>query len=1445
MATSPIPRPGVEVVQELRTTTPTQLTPTLPGLIAGPAYEVIELFVNGVLNTAKAKYSDADGNSYDNFRSLELFQTDFPGGHVTDPTGGLTNTKAGMVDVLEDEIRAFLVYSGVRKELSEFDTSDNSRVLKSFLIAHNVATRPFVRGSVDLVASGPLALDGLTLSVAVDAVGGSYPDYIPTSSDNLDTVIQFQATNPATPGVLAPDEVVSQINSYIPNLAHLVVIGSAKYLALVSPSWGANARVLVRDTGASQLLGFHSLGQGEVYSLGAGFRARDDGDNDFESPLVELYRGSTRALSSSILTGATIDDDNADLTASSSYDSAAHPIQDIDFTKSSGSNIRVGDEMVADGAVVGLLYAAQNKQLTMGTSNGALAVSNSEITRKELGLQTNSTSPFAPRYVYFNARNLSATAEAAATSAQATSNNAAGSVWNDPEPVQIDTAGGLTFPLAFGTGKLLKYTSTVNGVPQDERSHVISGTASSLTELVTALNTGSGLTSVTCAPPLSSVGELVASAQGVDKITLKSVSTGSSQFVLVGSGSANAVLDPAATPNLAAGEIYQGLDHYSLARSKGDGSVANVKDSALTQPVGGVVPAVTSPVNVEFAIKAIEDNGLETTYNLKANGTFSGGADYADAGLATVHNYARELNGEVQDSTSGEISIVSIVRDGVTDTSLTGQLFRHNQGLVKWHFQGPDEYVTMTSTGGSGALVAGEVCTQAVSLATGIVISDDAGGAGPGTFEIQVTSGRFDATNTITGATSGNTKTGAHTSIRAMAVSCRQEGRSNLVTLEDGAGSLAGSIGFTHMDEVRGTGIRPGAPLFFQIDQNPVFLAAVPQLQFVQHGTVEGKEVIFLDQIIEEMNDVSKQTIASIYNPITGGDDSKIQLTSNKVGEPSEVRIPPQVGDVGNPGYVEIWNSDSDISSAEMGLKFDETSALNTAVSDGKGVLARGNGRPLPDFAVMASDPAQIFLGSQAIRDPSTGAPLGDAQGSLYITYRGLRTDISAAQKNNGFLEPLEILDLNDLEDQLDPINDKNPLGLAMRIALSNLTNVPIKAIGVDEVDADNPDGTLPAWSRLLTYLEAHRVYAIAPITQDSRVHDLVFDHVTKMSEPSSRGERIAYINSPVPTRSASTLLNSGLDANSGTSNTALQLEESIIAGLQAAGATNISSIPVSADIYLELEGTSKRWNISSAAPSGLGTIITVRTTFGSSENTDLFYTTEALPAGLVNQDWAVYKRGSAITSADDVADAIVAQAQRFQSRRMNHLVADRAAINLTGTEDIISGAFSTAIYAAMSSQQNPQQGFTNFPVNGLTKIFGTNDTFSEAQMDLIAGGGNNILVQNLNGGAIFSRHQLTTDVTSTETEENSITRVLDFVSYDLRDSLRAFIGTFNITPTFLDQISTVIQGRLEALAASGVIISGELLNLVQDTSDPTTLLVDIILEVPFPANRIKLTIAI
>ena len=86
---------------------------------------------------------------------------------------------------------------------------------------------------------------------------------------------------------------------------------------------------------------------------------------------------------------------------------------------------------------------------------------------------------------------------------------------------------------------------------------------------------------------------------------------------------------------------------------------------------------------------------------------------------------------------------------------------------------------------------------------------------------------------------------------------------------------------------------------------------------------------------------------------------------------------------------------------------------------------------------------------------------------------------------------------------------------------------------------------------------------------------------------------------------------------------------------------------------------------------------------------------------------------------------------------------------------------------------------------------------------------------------------------------------MVDFTAKFLRAGLRNFIGRSNITQSFLDQLSSVVQGIMSFLIESAVLIGADVNNVIQDADAPDTVLIDITLDVPFPANFIRVTLVI
>lgn len=510
--------------------------------------------------------------------------------------------------------------------------------------------------------------------------------------------------------------------------------------------------------------------------------------------------------------------------------------------------------------------------------------------------------------------------------------------------------------------------------------------------------------------------------------------------------------------------------------------------------------------------------------------------------------------------------------------------------------------------------------------------------------------------------------------------------------------------------------------------------------------------------------------------------------------------------------------------------------------------LSPGNaGRPNPELVVdLNGTPA---LKHDLLRD-TIGQPL-QGKAPVYISYRAVRQDVSPKAKNPNLLK---LDNTTQLEALLAPVSTQNPLALGFQFALQNAPSAQVQGLGVDAISADAPYGTVEAFTRAAEFLEAYEVYAIAPLTHDETVAQVFNTHVTAMSAPASKGERICLFNFSQPTKKLDTLVASGLTGNTvGATGTVLDTGVvNLPALVLSAGVNPVGTIAADEGLFLDIASDNKRYSIASIS----GGQVTIRTAFAAGENDDGFYATTdfndpPLPSSLINEPFAVRIRGAALAQPDGtpdkqgIAETYQGLAQSYLNRRFWSVVPDKAAATLGGLEQEVEGFYMCAAIAGMIGQQPPQQSFTNFPMTGFTKVIGSNGFFTEKQLNVIAAGGNYIVVQDTEGAPLISRMALTTDMTSIETRTDSVVKVVDFTAKFMRGGLKNFIGRFNITQGFLDSLGHIVQGLLQFLTDIGVLIGANMNNIVQDENAPDTVLIDVTLDVPFPCNYIRLTLVI
>lgn len=171
-----------------------------------------------------------------------------------------------------------------------------------------------------------------------------------------------------------------------------------------------------------------------------------------------------------------------------------------------------------------------------------------------------------------------------------------------------------------------------------------------------------------------------------------------------------------------------------------------------------------------------------------------------------------------------------------------------------------------------------------------------------------------------------------------------------------------------------------------------------------------------------------------------------------------------------------------------------------------------------------------------------------------------------------------------------------------------------------------------------------------------------------------------------------------------------------------------------------------------------------------------------------------------------------------------------------------VPGFYLGAALAGVVSAKGPAEPLTNSSVSGFTDVYRSNDYFDNSEMNTIAAGGTWIF-ENKGAGAITTRHQLSTNATTIETRELSITTQIDFSAKYLRELVSPLIGKFVITDGFINNLRSALHGGAEQLVDQDVVRDLNVINVYQDEVNPDTVKADIELLPLYPVNYIKLTL--
>lgn len=461
---------------------------------------------------------------------------------------------------------------------------------------------------------------------------------------------------------------------------------------------------------------------------------------------------------------------------------------------------------------------------------------------------------------------------------------------------------------------------------------------------------------------------------------------------------------------------------------------------------------------------------------------------------------------------------------------------------------------------------------------------------------------------------------------------------------------------------------------------------------------------------------------------------------------------------------------------------------------------------------ITTTDPLLVSAGS-TVSLPVTA-------GSIFIEYRALLKDAATSIASLDFA--------SDVEASLGTIHPDNKLAQGVYDALLNSADTTVYYVGISSNDLTGYNTALGLAKN------SDKVYGVVPLTFNSDVQQAIVSHVNALSAKTVGKERTAWLSSQLVTTSLIYNLKSD-----NTDWVATVIDDPLDSSTRAtlvtvAGATFITSgvrIGDSVLINFQLDAT--------------GTVIydTFNIKEVRSETTVVIDTGYLTPitSAIKAQVRRNYTKSEQITN-------LAAAGSGYNNRRIVSVFPDTYK-NGSITKN---GYFLAAALAGLASGVAPHQGLTNIEILGATDVSKTFIDFTSDDLDTLADAGYWIVTQDAIGSVPFTRHQLTTDSSSLNMQENSVTRNVDSISKSLRTAMAPYLGKYNINSTNLLLFRSVIEGRLRffktgtfTARAGNQLIDYTINSLAQDSTFKDKVVVEISLTLPYPNNNTDITLLI
>ncbi len=215
-------------------------------------------------------------------------------------------------------------------------------------------------------------------------------------------------------------------------------------------------------------------------------------------------------------------------------------------------------------------------------------------------------------------------------------------------------------------------------------------------------------------------------------------------------------------------------------------------------------------------------------------------------------------------------------------------------------------------------------------------------------------------------------------------------------------------------------------------------------------------------------------------------------------------------------------------------------------------------------------------------------------------------------------------------------------------------------------------------------------------------------------------------------------------------------------------------------------------------------------------------------------------------------ADFVRNRSRALSNRRAANVWVENGKREIDGVLTVIPNRFNAAHVVGLRCALLPQQGLSRTEVSSISDAASMFLRYTSEQLDEIAADGTFIITQDAESGAIFIRHQLTTETDEGALAwEDNVGVIVDFISFKVDAIVEKYIGKRNVTQQTLIDMRNELADMLNAetqtdygLDIGPALIRYENLSIIPNATlkDRVKILMKLIIPLPFNLGETYIT---